>query len=67
MDEYQRDAAALRRDLPHRSDDKSIDWFLLSKRLGWLTWEDCNEVVPGTCPWFNKDTALQSHLTNEPS
>jgi hypothetical protein len=22
------------------------------QRLGWLTWEDCNQLHPGACPWL---------------
>jgi len=28
------------------------DWPAVAKRLGWLTFEDIEEVVPGACPWF---------------
>jgi hypothetical protein len=46
---YQRDPVLLQRHLPHRqlSDLESV-----RKRLGWLTWEDCNRLHPGACPWF---------------
>ena len=50
MDEYRKNPRALARDLAHRQDDP--DWNQLSKRLGWLTWEECNEVLPGSCGWL---------------
>jgi hypothetical protein len=39
---YQRDPDALATYLPHRSD---ISWPAVSRRLGWLTFEDCRDVI----------------------
>jgi len=50
--DYQNDPTSLRRDLPHRASSDSVDWSRLSRRLGWLTWEDCAEVLPTACPWL---------------
>jgi len=47
FNDYKSHPACLARDIPHRADQ---DWTTVSKRLGWLTWEDCNEVVHGACP-----------------
>jgi hypothetical protein len=47
--EYTRNSLTIGQDLPHRSD---VDWNNLSKRLGWLTWEDCHDVNLKCCPWF---------------
>jgi hypothetical protein len=47
-EEYKRDPAALGRDLPHRD----VSWSALAQRLGWLTFEDVNEALPGACPWL---------------
>jgi hypothetical protein len=47
--EYQQNPQALARDLPHRNRE---DWPEIARRLGWLTWEDCNEVLPGACKWL---------------
>jgi hypothetical protein len=33
----------------------SEDWQSVSQRLGWLTWEDCNEVLPGSCRWLSRN------------
>jgi hypothetical protein len=55
MDDYRNKPAALRRDLPHRVNSDSIDWSRLSNRLGWLTWEDCNEVLRSVCRWLVKE------------
>jgi hypothetical protein len=35
-----------------------ITWLItdlesVPKRLGWLTWEDCNHLHRGACPWFS--------------
>jgi len=50
-EEYKQNPDALARDLPHRDEE----WSALARRLGWLTFEDINEVLPGACPWLNKD------------
>lgn len=49
MRDYQHHPAALRRDLPHRT---GTDFAAVASRLGWLSWEDCNRVLPGACPWL---------------
>jgi hypothetical protein len=57
MDDYrslERGPDALKRDLPHRADQKDIDWSHLPKRIGWLTWEDFDEVIQKSCPWLPK-------------
>jgi hypothetical protein len=54
---YQSDPAALARDLPHRSDrdEGAVDWPALSRRLGWLTFEDCERIAPGACGWLTRE------------
>ena len=47
---YKNDSVTLEHDMPHRKE--TIEWSNLSKRLGWLTWEDCEEVLPDSCPWL---------------
>ena len=47
---YQRDPALLHRHLPHR---QLADLESVPKRLGWLTWEACNRLHPGACPWLS--------------
>jgi len=49
LDEYRSNPAALARDLPHR---QSVDWSEVARRIGWLTWEDCEQVLPESCPWL---------------
>lgn len=49
LEEYRKDPDALARDLPHR---KNVDWDAVSKRLGWLTYERCAELIPGSCAWL---------------
>jgi hypothetical protein len=39
---------AISRDLPHRGER---DWASVRSRIGWLTWEDCEAVLPGSCKW----------------
>lgn len=51
MNEYCDDATALARDIPHR---QSVDWSAVACRIGWLTWEDCERVLPGACPWLTQ-------------
>jgi hypothetical protein len=48
-EEYTRDPSALARDLAHRAD---CDWQALSRRIGWLTFEDINSGLRGACPWL---------------
>jgi hypothetical protein len=40
---------ALARDLPHRGER---DWKSVASRIGWLTWDDCEAVFPGSCKWL---------------
>ncbi len=47
--DYQSNPDGLERDLPHRT---GIDFSPVARRLGWLTWEDCNQLLPGACPWL---------------
>jgi hypothetical protein len=54
MNGYRDDANLLQRHLPHR---KNVDFVELRRRLGWLTWEDCNQVLPGSCGWLGKPAA----------
>jgi hypothetical protein len=50
FEEYRGQPDALGRDLPHRA---GMNWAELSSRLGWVTWEDTNELLPGACRWLN--------------
>jgi len=49
MQGYRPRPSSLARDLPHRS---GVDWEGVASRLGWLTWEECNEVLLGARPWL---------------
>ncbi len=51
MREYRREPEALAHDLPHRQDE-SRDWAQVASRMGWLTWEDCHDIFPDSCPWM---------------
>lgn len=55
---YQSEPGALARDLPHRNESSEgggLDWPALSQRLGWLTFEDCERIAPGTCSWLTRE------------
>ncbi len=51
MPEYSSRPEALARDLSHRT---GVDWSMVSQRIGWLTFEDFEEVRPGACPWIHR-------------
>jgi len=51
LEEYRSRPDALARDLKHRQRE---DWQDVADRLGWLTWEDCAEVLPASCPWLSR-------------
>ena len=53
-EEYKHDPTALARDLPHRDED----WPALARRLGWFTFEDISEALPGACPWLKEENGL---------
>jgi len=49
MADYQSSPSALARDLPHR---QGVDWAALSRRIGWVTFEDLEDARSGACPWL---------------
>jgi hypothetical protein len=49
MHSYRNRPATLARHLPHRT---GVDWHSVAKQLGWITWEDCNAVLPTCCRWL---------------
>jgi hypothetical protein len=49
FNEYKNNPSYLARDLPHR---KNCNWQNISKRLGWLNWEDFKNVNGDCCPWL---------------
>jgi hypothetical protein len=42
-------SSLLRQHLPHRDSHQLAE---SAERLGWASWEDCDAVVPGACPWL---------------
>jgi hypothetical protein len=48
--DYKHNPESLGRDLLHRIDR---DWTAISKRLGWLTWEDFRDVNTDCCRWLD--------------
>jgi hypothetical protein len=53
FNEYKSNPMSVARDLIHR---EGVDWVNVSKRIGWLTFEEIEGVRPGTCPWFTLNT-----------
>jgi DNA-binding NarL/FixJ family response regulator len=49
MNEYKSDPKSLRKDLQHR---EGVDWTALTRRIGWLTWEEFREVNGNCCAWL---------------
>jgi hypothetical protein len=48
--EYASDPSAIKRDLPHHDFATCAG---VSKRIGWLTFEDIRTVQPTACPWLS--------------
>lgn len=57
LENYRAAPSAICRDLPHRS---RLDCGSLSARIGWLTWEDCENALPGSCKWLAREANLQA-------
>jgi hypothetical protein len=51
--EYKKTPSAMGRDLPHRLEQ---EWPAVAERLGWLSFEDIESVLPGACPWSKRLT-----------
>jgi hypothetical protein len=49
LNSYRNDKDALARDLAHRT---GVDFPSLMRRIGWITWEDCNRVLSNCCCWL---------------
>jgi hypothetical protein len=52
FNEYISNPKSLQNDLPHRDPE---DWDAVSKRLGWLSWEDFREVNKDCCKWLTQE------------
>lgn len=37
--------------LPHRDPGQLAE---AASRIGWVSWEDCNAIEPGACPWLQR-------------
>lgn len=57
MNEYQSDPVSLGRDIAHR---QGIDWVDVSRRLAWISYEDIEYVLPGSCPWISRHLAVRA-------
>ena len=51
FNDYKNNPELLKVDLPHRED---IDFESISKRIGWITWEDLKNINSDCCKWINK-------------
>jgi hypothetical protein len=51
FNEYKTNLDALATDLPHR---KNLNWLMIRRRLGWLTWEDFHRINRDCCPWLSE-------------
>jgi hypothetical protein len=56
---YKSSPQALASHLAHREKTEA-EWKAITRRLGWLTFEDCQEAVPGSCRWLPAPTEAQS-------
>ncbi len=61
MHQYWEHPGTLGDDLPHRADH--VDWSKVSRRLGWITWEDCKAILPDACGWI-EDKGFNSEGTS---
>jgi hypothetical protein len=57
LEDYRTSPSALSRDLPHRGD---FDWGSVASRIGWLTWEECEAALPGSCRWLAREAAVSA-------
>lgn len=51
MHDYKEQPERIAEDLPHRAGE--LDCKEVSRRLGWITWEECNAILPGACSWLS--------------
>ncbi len=49
--DYKKNQESLVDDLPHR---RALNWLMIRRRLGWLTWEDFHRTNSDCCPWLLK-------------
>ncbi|MFW5983496.1 MAG: hypothetical protein ACOCQ4_03260 [bacterium] len=54
FEEYKNQPLALMADLNHRTDIEPYEWKDILKRIGWLTWEDINQVNRKCCNWLKR-------------
>ena len=52
FNEYKSSPSLLSDDMPHRSKE-NFDWTQITKRLGWLSWEEFKEVNQECCLWLD--------------
>lgn len=52
FNDYKKNPELLKADLPHRKDLQDFEG--ISKRIGWITWEDLKNINSDCCKWINK-------------
>lgn len=52
FNDYKNNSELIKADLPHREDIK--DFASISKRIGWITWEDLKKINSDCCKWISK-------------
>lgn len=57
LEDYRQSPSALGCALPHRS---NLDWASVASRIGWLTWEDCEATLPGSCRWLAREPSVSA-------
>ncbi|MHA2395272.1 MAG: hypothetical protein ACXAC0_01075 [Candidatus Thorarchaeota archaeon] len=51
FNDYKKNQESLAVELPHR---KNLNWLMIRRKLGWLTWEDFHRTNRDCCPWLSK-------------
>ena len=59
LSSYRQHPQTLAHDLAHRDEGEVGGWPAVSRRLGWLTFEDCERMVPGACRWLREDELVR--------
>jgi len=50
LSEYKNNPDSIKNNLPHRY----CYWKEISKRIGWLTWDDFKDLNENCCPWIQE-------------